>query len=187
MAFLFSIWALVTGWRLPWIVTLLLLTVGLIWHGYGLSLRWYILGRIPVANMFEAVVASAWLGIAAAILIELFIKMRILLVGAAALGFLALVIAGYMLPGAELSAIPGILDHVQLRIHTVLISFSYALIFLAAVVALVYLIGYYSVFFEQRRLESARGFPVTVVTDPDLVARRGGQPAAPDPGRCRAR
>ena len=71
-------------------------------------------------------------------------KTRILLVGASALGFFFLVIAGYVLPGGELGTIPGILDHLQLRIHTVLISFSYALIFLAAIVALIYLIGYYA-------------------------------------------
>ena len=65
VAFLISIWALVTRWRFPWVLTMILLVIGLAWHGYGLGLRWYILGRIPVANMFEAVEASAWLGIAA--------------------------------------------------------------------------------------------------------------------------
>jgi cytochrome c-type biogenesis protein CcsB len=150
VAFLFSIWGAVTRWKVPFVVTIALLIAGLAWHGYGLSLRWYILGRIPVANMFEAVTASAFLAITVSLIIELTLKVRYLLVGASALGFLALVIAGYALPGAELSTMMGILDHVQLRIHTVLISFSYSLIFVAAVVAMVYLIGYYSVRARQR-------------------------------------
>lgn len=155
VAFLVSILALVTRWRVPWVLTLILLAAGLTWHAYGLGLRWYILGRVPVANVFEAVVASAWLGIVTAVLLELWLKPRILLVAASATGFLALVAAGYVLPGGELSTIPGILDHIQLRIHTVLISFSYALIFLAAVIAVAYLIGYYSVRYGQATGASA--------------------------------
>ena len=178
LAFLVSIWALVTRWRFPWVLTMILLVIGLAWHGYGLGLRWYILGRIPVANMFEAVEASAWLGIAAALLVELVVKTRILLVGASALGFFFLVIAGYVLPGGELSTIPGILDHLQLRIHTVLISFSYALIFLAAIVALVYLIGYYSV----RARQHGRYSTATANNLPGSVSRQRPLMAGASPG-----
>lgn len=145
LALLVSVLALVTGWRTPWVVTLLLLLAGLAVHAYGISLRWYILGRIPVANMFEAVVASATVGIVIVMLIEVFLSTRVLLVGASMTGFLALLAGQYVLPGSELSIIPAILDDIQLRLHTVLIITAYALIFLAAVIALIYLIGYYAV------------------------------------------
>ena len=144
LALLISIVALVTGWRTPWLLTILIMVAGLTVHVYGISLRWYILGRIPVANMFEAVVASAAAGIAIALLVELFQKTRVLLVGGAATGFLALVGAQYVLPGSALGIIPSILDDIQLRLHTVLIITAYALIFVAAVIAVIYLIGYYA-------------------------------------------
>jgi cytochrome c-type biogenesis protein CcsB len=142
VAFVASIFALVTGWRAPWWITLVLILGGLSVHVYGMGLRWYILGRIPVANMFEAVVGSAALGIGLVLLVELVMRSRVLLVGASALGFAALVAGQYVLPGSELGVIPGILDDIQLRVHTVLIIWAYALIFVAAIVAIVYLIGY---------------------------------------------
>ena len=142
VAFVVSIFALVTGWRAPWWITFVLIVGALGVHVYGVGLRWYILGRIPVANMFEAVVGSAAMGIGLVLLIELAIRSRVLLVGASALGFAALIGGQYVLPGSELGVIPGILDDVQLRVHTVLIIWAYALIFVAAIVAVVYLIGY---------------------------------------------
>lgn len=166
LALLVSVLALVTGWRTPWVITLLLLLAGLAVHAYGLSLRWYILGRIPVANMFEAVVASAAVGIVIAMLVEVFLSTRVLLVGASATGFLALLGGQYALPGSELSIIPAILDDIQLRLHTVFIITGYALIFLAAVVAVVYLIGYYAV----RLRGQAAGTPASVAVGNGAVA-----------------
>lgn len=139
-----SVWALVTRWRIPMILSAVALVVALTLHAWGLGLRWFILGRIPVANMFEAVVASAWMGIATAGLAELRYRTRVFLFGGHVAGFMALLMAGYVIPGGgTLTTIMGILDDVMLRIHTVLIIASYALIFIAAVIAVVYLFGYY--------------------------------------------
>ncbi|MFO0837588.1 MAG: cytochrome c biogenesis protein CcsA [Phycisphaerae bacterium] len=153
IGFLLSIWALVTRWRTPWILALAVLLGAMAFHAYGVSLRWYILGRIPIANMFEAVIGSAWLGVAVGLTVELIFRSRVFLLAANALGFLALVIGGYVIPGGgTITTIMGILDDVMLRIHTLLIIWSYALIFLAAVIAAVYLLGYYF---------APRGAPVT--------------------------
>lgn len=143
---LVSVWALVTRWRTPWLLSLFLLVVAMIIHAYGIGLRWYILGHIPVANMFEAVISSAWIGVAIALVVELWYRTRVFLLGAHVTGFFALVLGGYVIPGrGTLTSIMGILDDVMLRLHTVLIIASYALIFLAAVIALVYLVSYYFV------------------------------------------
>jgi cytochrome c-type biogenesis protein CcsB len=144
---LVAVVALVTNWRTPWVLALSLLGVALAWHAYGLGLRWYVLGRIPVANMFEAITAAAWLGIALALLAEIAYRTRVFLLAAHTTGFFALVVAAFVLPkigstGAEITSVMGILDDIMLRIHTVLIIMSYALIFLAAVIAVVYLLGY---------------------------------------------
>ncbi len=145
VGFLLSVWALVTGWKTPRALALGVLLLAMAFHAYGVSLRWYILDRIPIANMFEAVIGSAWLGIAVALLLELYYRTRVFVLSGHALGFLALVIGGYVLPGGgTITTIMGILDDVMLRIHTLLIIWSYALIFLAAVIAVVYLVGYYS-------------------------------------------
>jgi ABC-type transport system involved in cytochrome c biogenesis permease subunit len=139
-----GVWALVTRWRTPRVVSMVFLIGAMGLHAYGIALRWDILGRIPVANMFEAVVASALVGIALALLAELRYKTHVFLVAANLTGFLALVLGGYVIPGhGTLTTIMGILDDVMLRIHTVLIIASYALIFVASVIALVYLFGYY--------------------------------------------
>ncbi len=144
LGMLVAIWALVTNWRVPWGLGMILLVAAMAIHAAGIALRWYILGRIPVANMFEAVVGSAWIGCMIAFVGELLYRRRFFLVGAHATGFLALILGQFVIPGGgTLTTIMGILDDVMLRIHTVLIIASYALIFLAAVIAIVYLYGYY--------------------------------------------
>jgi ABC-type transport system involved in cytochrome c biogenesis permease subunit len=151
-----SIWALITGWRFAYGLTALVTLLAMGVHAYGLGLRWSILGRIPVANMFEAVVASAWGGVAIALLLELVYRRRFFLVAANFVGFLSLVLGAFVIPGhGTLTSIMGILDDVMLRIHTVLIILSYALIALAAVIAVVYLFGYYLVRAPQRSISSS--------------------------------
>lgn len=150
---LVGVLGLVTKWRGPWVIALLLLVAALAWHAYGITLRWYILGRIPVANMFEALTFSAWVGIALALVVELIFRTRVFLVAGHVLGFCSLIVASYALPGgAAITSIMGILDNIMLRIHTVMIISSYALIFLASVIAVVYLFGYY---FTLHRVQSA--------------------------------
>ena len=219
---LFSILCLITGWRWAFIVAQILLMIGLGIHAYGIALRWQILGRVPVANMFEAITGSALLGITVPIVLELTDRFRfksgwlrkllmsiyvlaasigsalamyliwfrveyprndlgtwilifasflvlgfylylllsslralpqllyrptirpVFLLAANMTGFFALMLAAYVIPGGgTLTSIMGILDDIMLRIHTVLIISSYALIFVAAVIAVVYLCGYY--------------------------------------------
>ncbi len=136
--------ALAGGYRWAWGASLALLLAAMGVHAYGIGLRWQILGRIPVANMFEAVVASAWCGVAVGLVLEMVFRTRVFLIASHATGFLSLVLGGFVIPGGgTITTIMGILDDLMLRIHTVLIIWSYALIFLAAVVALIYLFGYY--------------------------------------------
>jgi ABC-type transport system involved in cytochrome c biogenesis permease subunit len=184
LALLVSILALVTGWRAPWVITMILLLPALGVHAYGLGLRWYILDRIPVANIFEAVVASAAIGIGIALLVELFQRTRVLLVGACATGFMALVAGQFVLPGSELNIIPAILDDIQLRLHTVMIITAYALSFLGAVVAFVYLLGYYGVKVRRVTVAAVNGgapVPVTAGISTERPILAGASPG--DEGR----
>lgn len=154
-AALISVWALVTRWKTPWALGLVLVTVAMAYHAYGVSLRWYILGRVPVASVFEAVVAASWVGVALAVVLEAVYRMRVYLLAASLTGFFALIFANYVIPGGgTITTIKGILDDVMLRIHTTMIVSSYALIFLASMIGFVYLFGYYLVKTPQRSAET---------------------------------
>jgi ABC-type transport system involved in cytochrome c biogenesis permease subunit len=139
-----SVWALVTHWKTPWILSLIITAGAMLLHAYGIALRWQILGRIPVANMFEAITAAALTAAVLGFVLEVFLKKRVFALAGCACGFFGLVLGDQVVPGGgTVQAMMGILDDVMLRIHTVCIIFSYGLVFLAAVISAIYLIGYY--------------------------------------------
>jgi ABC-type transport system involved in cytochrome c biogenesis permease subunit len=154
-AFFTSIFAV--GTRFRWVRTLglvlLITAIGL--HAYDIGMRWYVIGRIPVANMFEAVVSSTWIGAVFGLLLELFQKKRVYLLSASLLGFFALALPE-LLPNQldnKLVTMMPILDDIMLRIHTVLIIASYAVITLAYGVANCYL--FVSAFRDKRSVAQA--------------------------------
>lgn len=115
-------------------------------HTLAVFLRFYIAGRWPNSNMFEAVTTAAWFGGAGAILLELIARrapMRnLFFLGSAVASMTALMAADFM----PLSLTPTIgnmmpiLHDVWLYIHTNVIIFSYVLIAMAAVTAILYLL-----------------------------------------------
>lgn len=154
-----GVWALVTPWKTPRLLSIGFLSLAIVLHAVGIALRWYILGRIPVANMFEAIVASAWVGIVAALVLELVYKSRVFAFAANVAGFASLIIAHYVLPGGgDITTIRAILDDVMLRIHTTMIISSYAMIFIGGVIAVVYLFGYY--YYTAPKLSALSGLVV---------------------------
>jgi cytochrome c-type biogenesis protein CcsB len=115
-------------------------------HTFALVLRWYVAARWPNTNMFEAVTTSAWFGGACAIILEVIVRRNLMAglfaLGSAAASMVALMCAHYM----PLALNPNItnkmpvLHDVWLYIHTNVIIFSYALIFMAAITAMLYLL-----------------------------------------------
>ncbi len=140
-AFFVSIFAVSTRYRWTRRLGLLFLVAAAGLHGYDLWLRWGVIGRVPVANMYEAVVSSTWVGVMFALLLELFTKKRVYLLSASLLGFFALALPELMPDqiNNKLVTMMPILDDIMLRIHTVLIISSYAVITLAWGVANCYL------------------------------------------------
>lgn len=111
----------------------------------AVGLRWYISGRWPNSNMFEAVTTAAWMGAALAVVAEILLRrtaMRgVFALGGATTGMVALM-AAHFLPAElnpNISNMMPVLHDVWLYIHTNVVIFSYALIFMAAVSAVVYL------------------------------------------------
>ena len=112
---------------------------------FAVMLRWYISGRWPNSNMFEAVTTAAWMGTALAAVAEVLLRrtaMRgVVALGASVTSMVALM-AAYLLPvqlNPNISNMMPVLHDVWLYIHTNVIIFSYALIFMAAVSSAAYL------------------------------------------------
>ncbi len=110
-------------------------------HTASVGIRWYISGRWPNANMFEAVTTAAWFGGVAAFILERLTRRtvfrNIFALGSAMVSMAALM-AAYFMPAELDSAISNkmaALNDVWLYIHTNVIIWSYAVIGLACVPA----------------------------------------------------
>ena len=130
-------WARVTGMSI--------FTIAFMLHSVAVLLRWYVSGRWPNSNMFEAVTTAAWFGGCAALVGEVVVRRtkmaNLFALGSAAASMTALM-AAHFLPQALNASISNrmpVLDDVWLYIHTNVIIFSYCLIFMAAIVAGLYL------------------------------------------------
>jgi cytochrome c-type biogenesis protein CcsB len=145
-ATVFLLLALVYRW--PWALKVGLATfaVAFALQTFAVMLRWYISGRWPNSNMFEAVTTAAWMGTALAAVAEAFLRrssMRgIVALGASVTSMVALM-AAYLLPvqlNPNISNMMPVLHDMWLYIHTNVIIFSYALIFMAAVSSAAYVV-----------------------------------------------
>ncbi len=120
-----------------------LLALGL--HTTSIGIRWYLADRIPNSNMFEAIIAATWFGAVAAVIMEFIVRktaMRNLFVLGAAVCAMVAMMCSHFMPVAlssDINHVMPVLNDVWLYIHTNVIIFSYCLIGMAAVTALLYL------------------------------------------------
>jgi len=113
-------------------------------HTASIGLRWWVSGRWPNSNMFEAVTTAFWFGAAAAVLLEIWGRntpFRNLFVLSGAVGsMVAMMCANFSSRlDASINNMMPVLHDLWLYIHTNVIIASYALIFMAAVSSLLYL------------------------------------------------
>jgi cytochrome c-type biogenesis protein CcsB len=115
-------------------------------HTGALLLRWYVSGRFPNANMFEAVTTSAWFGGCLAVIMEMLVRrtpMRALFALGSAVASMVALMCVHFMPvhlNANISNRMPVLHDVWLYIHTNVIIFSYCLIAMAAVSAMIYIV-----------------------------------------------
>lgn len=119
-------------------------TVAFLFHTAALGLRWYVSGRWPNSNMFEAVTTSVWLGTTLAIGIEWMARrtqLRNLFVLAGGVASMAGLMSARYIPQLDSSIrnMMPVLHDLWLYIHTNVIIASYALIAMAAITAVLYL------------------------------------------------
>ncbi len=147
----------------------------------ALVLRWYVAGRWPNTNMFEAVTTSTWFGGCFAIFMEVLLRRtraRTLFALAAATASMFALMAASFNPlhlSPHISNRMPVLHDVWLYIHTNVIIFSYVLIFLASVSA-----GLYLLLRCWRWTKGERGIVEHVGSGGvgSLIIRRRGQEAA---------
>lgn len=114
-------------------------------HTVSLGLRWWISQRWPNSNMYEAVTTAAWFGAFGAIFLEYLARktrMRGAFAFTSAVGSMVALMAARFLPlqlNPSIGNMMPVLDDIWLLIHTNVIIWSYALIFAAAIAALIYL------------------------------------------------
>jgi cytochrome c-type biogenesis protein CcsB len=142
----FLVMAVVYRWNTARRIGLGFFGLAFLLHTIAVFLRFYIAGRWPNSNMFEAVTTAAWFGGAGAVLLELIARrapMRNLFFLGSAVASMTALMAADFLPLSLTPAIGNmmpILNDVWLYIHTNVIIFSYVLIAMAAVTAIMYLL-----------------------------------------------
>jgi cytochrome c-type biogenesis protein CcsB len=121
------------------VLAVILNTIAVIW-------RWYVSGRFPNANMFEAITTAAWMGALFGILMEIVLRkssMKYVFSLGAAISSIVALLAVRLYPlelNPHISNKMPVLHDIWLYIHVNFIIFSYCLIFVAAVAATIYLI-----------------------------------------------
>ena len=116
------------------------LIIALVFHTVGLILRMYISGRPPVTNLYSSAVFVGWGGVLLGVILEYVFKNGIGAATSAVVGFLTLLVAGYLgLGGDTMEMLQAVLDtNFWLATHVVVISMGYSAAFLAGFLAIVY-------------------------------------------------
>ena len=146
-AIVFLLLGLVYRWKRATQIGMGVFAVAFLLQTFAVMLRWYISGRWPNSNMFEAVTTAAWMGTAVAFIAELTFLRRTSMHGVVALGAcvtsMVALMAAHFLPvqlNSNISNMMPVLHDVWLYIHTNVIIFSYALIFMSSISAFWYLV-----------------------------------------------
>ena len=115
-------------------------------HTVAVAWRWYVSGRYPNTNMFEAITTAAWMGGLFGLLMEYLVRktaMKYLFSLGAAVTAMVALLAVRLYPlelNPQVSNKMPVLHDIWLYIHVNFIIFSYCLIFVAAVCATIYLL-----------------------------------------------
>jgi len=149
-------------WKHARTVGIILFVVAFAAQTTSLGIRWYVSGRWPNANMFEAVTTSAWFGGLGALILEFVARKspfrNLFALASSVVSMVALMIA-YFLPAQLDSSISNkmaALNDIWLYIHTNVIIWSYAVIALACIPALLVLRERWNEAWDKRTIPTAR-------------------------------
>lgn len=126
-----------------WIATvaLALLLAGNLAHATGLGLRWVLVGRAPVSNMYESLVFATGGMVVIAVVLDWMYKNRLAGLAGALLGFIFIVIAIKMpLHQSRINPLIPALQSSWLTYHVITIMLSYSAFALSFFVSIIYLL-----------------------------------------------
>jgi ABC-type transport system involved in cytochrome c biogenesis permease subunit len=119
-----------------------LLLLSLAVHTFGLVSRMYLQERPPVTNLYSSAIFIGWGAVIVALILERIFRDGIGSVCAGAIGFITLIIAHHLAgSGDTLEMLQAVLDtNIWLATHVVVITTGYAAMFLAGMLAMIYVI-----------------------------------------------
>ena len=118
----------------------LLLVLALIVHSFGMFSRMYLQGRPPVTNLYSSAIFVGWGAVLIGLVLERLFRDGIGAACAGMIGFITLVIAHHLgANGDTLEMMQAVLDsNIWLATHVVVITAGYSAMFLAGMLAVVY-------------------------------------------------
>jgi ABC-type transport system involved in cytochrome c biogenesis permease subunit len=131
------------GWNRPLnraAFYLLLLTIAV--HTFGLVSRMYLQERPPVTNLYSSAIFIGWGAVIVSLILERIFRDGIGAACAGAIGFITLIIAHHLAgSGDTLEMLQAVLDtNIWLATHVVAITTGYSAMFLAGMLAMIYII-----------------------------------------------
>ena len=118
----------------------LLLVLALVGHSFGMFARMYLQGRPPVTNLYSSAIFVGWGAVMIGLVLERLFRDGIGIACAGLIGFITLVIAHHLgANGDTLEMMQAVLDsNIWLATHVVVITAGYSAMFLAGMLAVVY-------------------------------------------------
>jgi ABC-type transport system involved in cytochrome c biogenesis permease subunit len=119
-----------------------LLVVAFVIHTIGLGFRMYLEGRPPVTNLYSSAIFIGWGSVVLGLILERIFNGGIGLVASGLIGFTTLIIAHHLaLSGDTMEMLRAVLDtNLWLSTHVVVITIGYASMFVAGLLAVVYIV-----------------------------------------------
>ncbi len=119
-----------------------LLVLALAVHTFGLGSRMYLQERPPVTNLYSSAIFIGWGAVIVALILERIFRDGIGAACAGGIGFLTLIIAHHLAgSGDTLEMLQAVLDtNIWLATHVVAITTGYSAMFLAGMLAVIYIV-----------------------------------------------
>ena len=119
-----------------------LLLLALAIHSFGLFSRMYLQERPPVTNLYSSAIFIGWGAVIVALILERIFRDGIGAACAGAIGFITLIIAHHLAgSGDTLEMLQAVLDtNIWLATHVVAITTGYSAMFLAGMLAIIYVV-----------------------------------------------
>lgn len=119
-----------------------LLLIAIAIHTFGLVSRMYLQERPPVTNLYSSAIFIGWGAVIVALILERIFRDGIGAACAGAIGFITLIIAHHLAGnGDTLEMLQAVLDtNIWLATHVVAITTGYSAMFLAGMLAIIYII-----------------------------------------------